>query len=315
MPIIDPADPRETSWIKDARRVVGLPLHPSGEMSVLDFYMDSSSIADQRGKLYGSRLQLVSNVMMSCIIVRNFFVAAKMVIKRPRVLAPWCCMTTALLGSITAFVSILMQLGLVFNCRDTVWTIGFGMSIANFSNGLIVLQKAYLVLYRKKWIIYVSIPLMLMQVCYIVFIMLNCYATLDPDYGCIIHYPYFIIWYWFASTVPLNVIFSSIFCYVSYKQYKLYGSDAWKRLAKEGIQTMCLAVFCNVGCCTAIALQIGGTNADLFFPLDWMIVNIILLRHCQNMSRNTSSSHQPKTEYILNLSQIATAVSVKDDLK
>jgi hypothetical protein len=71
----------------NARRVVGLPLHPSGGISILDFYMDSSSIAEQREGLYDSRLQLVSNVRISCII-RNFFVTAKIVINRPHIFAP-----------------------------------------------------------------------------------------------------------------------------------------------------------------------------------------------------------------------------------
>jgi hypothetical protein len=46
-----------------------------------------------------------------------------------------------------------------------------------------------------------------------------------------------------------------------------------------------------------------------------IVVNIILLRHWQNMHRNEGSFSQPKTEYILHLSQATNVVTIKDHLQ
>ncbi|KAI9593075.1 hypothetical protein BDF19DRAFT_449381 [Syncephalis fuscata] len=73
---------------------------------------------------------------------------------------------------------------------------------------------------------------------------------------------------------------------------------------------MCLAVLCNTVCCIVIVFQIGGTNADFFFPTDWIIVTTLLIRHCQSMQEASQLSKRPKTCYILHLSQIATANTI-----
>jgi hypothetical protein len=75
--------------------------------------------------------------------------------------------------------------------------------------------------------------------------------------------------YWFTATIPINLLFSATFSIIAYRNYKQYGSDAWKRLAREGIQTMCLVVACNVFCALCIALQVVGDFSGMFFIFDW----------------------------------------------
>jgi hypothetical protein len=69
--------------------------------------------------------------------------------------------------------------------------------------------------------------------------------------------------------VPLNVLFSTIFSHVAYKQYRLFGSDAWRRLAKDGIQTMCLVTACNIICGLIMIFEIGGDFSQLSVAVDW----------------------------------------------
>ncbi|KAI9592734.1 hypothetical protein BDF19DRAFT_450778 [Syncephalis fuscata] len=66
---------------------------------------------------------------------------------------------------------------------------------------------------------------------------------------------------------------------------------------------MCLAVLCNIVCCILVALQVGGSRSDMFFPMDWITVNTILINHCQSMRKTIRVSNRPKTSHIPGQSQ------------
>ncbi|KAI9592259.1 hypothetical protein BDF19DRAFT_452344 [Syncephalis fuscata] len=310
MPSIDYTNVTETAWMKDAKTFWGIPLHPLGEMNIFDFYMQTpNDLQEQRHRLVGSKFQIVFTIMMLSIVFNNFVISVKMVVERPRILAPWCCLIPAFLGILTGLLIIMVQLGIFFTCRYVLWAIVFGITVVYTCNGLIVLQKTYLILCRQKWVLYVGIPSILLQMPYPFLSIFYTYITLEAETGCVAHYSSFLMWYWFSITIPLNVIFSIIFCRIAFQQYRTYGSDAWKRLARDGIQAMCLAVFCNIFCYFCIEFQVGGVNADLLFPGDWVIVSTILTHHCQNIRRVTNLSHRPKTSYIPGQSQFHIASS------
>ncbi|RKP25503.1 hypothetical protein SYNPS1DRAFT_22545 [Syncephalis pseudoplumigaleata] len=206
---------------------------------------------------------------MTYIELVNLFKTVNMLKARSRVLALWCCLIPCLIGVFTVTIFMLMELGIYFNCRHLVWTILTGISISNVCHSMVLMQKAYLILGRAKWIVYTSIVPMLSQLSYVFVMVHTSYITLAPDIGCSIHYPYFTIWLWFANSFPLNMIFSAIFCYIAIKQYRQYGSSAWRRLARDGIQTMCMAALCNTMCCILLIVQPAGPNSDLLLAMDW----------------------------------------------
>jgi hypothetical protein len=57
------------------------------------------------------------------------------------------------------------------------------------------------------------------------------------------------------------------FLYVAYKQYHLFGSGAWRRLARDGVQTMCLVIVCNVACGLFLFLKLEATCLKCLFLL------------------------------------------------
>ncbi|KAI9596908.1 hypothetical protein BDF19DRAFT_437177, partial [Syncephalis fuscata] len=184
------------------------------------------------------------------------------------------------------------------------------VSFTMIGNSLILLQKAYLVLFRQKWILYISTPFIMAQLFFAPIIICYSFFTLEEKVGCMDYYPRNFLWYWFLIDVPINILFSSIFCHVALKQYRLFGSEAWKNLARDGIQTMTLATSCNIICSILIITPLVEINSDSFFTVDWLIVTTILVNHCQNMGKNTRHAHRPKTDHILDLSQVATAKSI-----
>ena len=183
-------------------------------------------------------------------------------------LAPWCCFIPSFTYILVYIMYVLLLFDIAFNCRHIVWWTIVMIGVSYICNSLILLQKAHLVLLRQRWVLYTGIPLILPQLGYIICNFIFSYITIDADIGCNLYYAKFNIWYWFCMIIPINVLFSSIFCYVAFHQYRTYGSDAWKRLIREGIQTMCLAVLCNLVSCVSLMLQIGGSKSDMFYLVD-----------------------------------------------
>ncbi|KAI9592787.1 hypothetical protein BDF19DRAFT_450891 [Syncephalis fuscata] len=277
MPIISDTDPAEVEWIKNATTLWGIPLHPLGELDLYDFYTQTiRESPEKHHSMAGGKLQVIFTIIVLSIHVRNFIVSSKMIASSPHSLAPWCCLISAFLGFVAGSTYIFAFLGLLLKCRVVVWLVLFKLALVYFFNSLILLQKAYLVLYRKKWIIYISIPFMLMQLGFGVFSIYFSYVKLEAEADCTLHY------------------------------YSVYGSDAWKRLARDGIQAMCLAVFCNLFFCALLMFQIGKSRSDNCFVLDLVIVTTILVNHCQNMRKVSRISNRPKTSYIPGYSQIDT---------
>ncbi|KAI8051492.1 hypothetical protein BDF22DRAFT_690990 [Syncephalis plumigaleata] len=193
-----------------------------------------------------------------------------MVIRKPRHLVSWCCFIPSVLGVADCVIFINMKLGINhINCRNMIWSFVVGMSISNFCNSLILLHKAYLVLCRARWVIYTSILPLIAQLSYGVFMLPISYATIIPGTGCAVFYPYFGPWYWIANALPLNLVFSTIFSYIGWKQYSRYGSDAWRKLTRDGIQVMLLVALCNIFCCLIAVTQAIGSDSDLFLATDW----------------------------------------------
>ncbi|KAI8051493.1 hypothetical protein BDF22DRAFT_690998 [Syncephalis plumigaleata] len=222
-----------------------------------------------------------------------------MVIRKPRHLVSWCCFIPSVLGVADCVIFINMELGTNhINCRHMIWMFVVGLSISNFCNSLILLHKAYLVLCRARWVIYTT------QLSYGVFMLPISYATIIPGTGCAVFYPYFGPWYWIANALPLNLVFSTIFCYIGWKQYSRYGSHAWKRLMKDGIQAMLLVAFCNMFCVLTAITQAVGASSDLCLAIDCILVNMILITQHRGKG-TTQSSTRAATENLQSASSQA----------
>ncbi|KAI9597843.1 hypothetical protein BDF19DRAFT_434619 [Syncephalis fuscata] len=308
MPAIDYRSIQETEWIKNATYFWGIPLNPRGEIILEELYNKTFNDLEQE------RIQL-SNILNYCILstiisylfMRNFIVSAKAVIMYRRLLAPWCCLIAALPSMAFPLQNVLFLFEIRVSCRTTVWYGWFSISTAQFFYSIILLQKAYLIVSRRKWILYTGIPLILPRLSFGFVIMFSSFATMDDTGACNIYYDLFIPYYWFGATVTINMILFFIFCNAAYKQYRKFGSRAWKKLARDGIQAMTMVIVCNITCCLLVIFQVNDDRCDMFFWLDWAITATLLVNHCRNIKEAKKVSNRPITRYILNLSQIKTA--------
>ncbi|KAI8050483.1 hypothetical protein BDF22DRAFT_695171 [Syncephalis plumigaleata] len=284
-------------WESNATLMWGIPLHPKGEVSIESFVLaDPNDVQLVRERIHGLYCQLLFNVTLAYIFMRNFHISIKMVIKRVKTLPGWCCLIPSIFGMSIGILAIVSLLPVNLSCREIAWYVGFAITFCLLCNNIIVLQKAYLALCRPRWVLIVGALLMIPQLGYVCAAWLLSPVTLTSQSGCTVHYPDFLPVYWFGSILPLNMLFSTVFSYVAYKQYKAYGSKAWKRMARDGIQTMCLVVACSITCGLIIMFHLGGDLSEMFFLVDRLVTSTILVNHCCSMrriadeSRNESNS-------------------------
>ncbi|KAI9596755.1 hypothetical protein BDF19DRAFT_321043 [Syncephalis fuscata] len=212
-------------WLKNATYMLGIPLYQSGELDIFDYMTEPvDNLNESRDRVMGLQSQTVAVLFATFIFVRNFNISVRMVISRYRTISAWCCFLPSALGIIFGLMIIYAWLFSGLNCRRILWFSGFINTIAIMCNSIILLQKAYLVLCRQRWIAVFGIIFTLPQLGFLIIVIIACPVALEPKNGCVLYYPTYLPWYWFFAAVPINLFFSAIFSHVTYKQYCIFGS-------------------------------------------------------------------------------------------
>ncbi|KAI8050937.1 hypothetical protein BDF22DRAFT_694082 [Syncephalis plumigaleata] len=283
-------------WEKNATTLFGIPLHPLGEMEVIYYAQHNLDMGLPIRAMVGMERQIFVVVVVTCLFSINMVTALRMLIQKPRAMSSWICVFPHALGASWGYMCYVALIFGHLNCRMIVWYMAVGASLSAASNGGIILQKAYLVLLRRRWVLIVGIVLTLPQLAIFVITWFFCPAVLHPDYGCTFYYPAYLPWIWMGVEAPSYIMFSSIFSYVAYKQYKAFKTDVWKRLARDGILVMCLAILCKLVCGTIVVANLLGPASQMFVLVDWFILSTILLLHCYDMRNSTHIPDAPKSE-------------------
>ncbi|RKP27941.1 hypothetical protein SYNPS1DRAFT_20669 [Syncephalis pseudoplumigaleata] len=270
MPVVNFNDPAVVGWMNGAERLLGIPLHPLGESNYIDhFAILPGTMKEHHHRLLAMQKACLISVFMFCLFLNNSIISLRMVVARPHALSSWCCLISSVSGLIIGILTALTTLGTAIHCRMTIWSVGFGIAIASICNSTILLQKSYIALNRRRWILYLSIPLVLGQAFFPVTIMEHTFIKVEEKLSCTFYYPYYFIWYWVLINAPVNTFFSAIFCYIAYQKYCNYGSDTWRQLVRDGLQTIGLALVCNIVFTMLIILQLHIINPDHFYIADW----------------------------------------------
>jgi hypothetical protein len=270
MPIIHYNDPKDVDWIKTAKYMWGIPLNPRGEMSIEEYYNEAGDdLASLRIHQKSTLTHILILTSMSYLFVRTFIISSYALFKVQRAISIWLCLIGSILGIIILIQFLMFVFNAGVNCRIQIWSSSYIICVGQICNHIILLQKAYAVLCRQKWILIVGSILILPQLSYGFLVNFKGFITMEANGFCGMHYPAFVPFYWFSAVGSVNLLFSAIFCRVVYKQYRQFGSDAWRKLAHDGIQTMCMVTVCNIISCCLVVFDAGGNFADILFPFDW----------------------------------------------
>ncbi|KAI9596860.1 hypothetical protein BDF19DRAFT_437023 [Syncephalis fuscata] len=252
---------------------LGIPLNPLGEMHIYDFISGNQedhelSRMEAQARLTSMQRQIAAYIIISLIFMRNFSVAINTLKFQPKSLSVWCSIFVSLLGVGLFICSSLSGLVININCRQASWYAMSALCLSTIANGIILLHKAYLALLRKRWVAITGMIFVLLQIGFMVVAFKAAPVTIEAELA----------------------------VHVAYKQYKTFGSDAWRRLTEDGIQTMCLVVLCNVICGCFIAFKLIGKNSEIFFIIDWVFTSTILVNHCFVISKTAKAFTEAKSQ-------------------
>ncbi|RKP06593.1 hypothetical protein THASP1DRAFT_25117 [Thamnocephalis sphaerospora] len=284
----------EHGWEKNATYQWGIPLHPLGELNIIDYIMGAQgNLPEMRDRTRGALMQLSINVVANYVFFRNLIVSAKTLYRRPHVLATWCCLIQALAGVAYTLSALALVMPGGSSCRFALWDIGFGLAISPICVSIVLLQKAYVVHGRNRWLLGIGILLILPQPL-VTYYLWTSPAVMVPITACLSYYPEYFPWLKFGLDAPINAVFSLAFLSVVYNQYRQFGSGAWARLVRNGIQTMCFIVLSNFFCMLFAALEVLGLFSEMFFVVDWILTSLLLVHHCGNLRSTASGSNNPR---------------------
>ncbi|KAI9596856.1 hypothetical protein BDF19DRAFT_437017 [Syncephalis fuscata] len=287
MPLKDNLQDNATTWF-------GIPLNPLGGIPVYDFVAGKDEDYELprsmvQARLTGLQRQIACYMIMSLIFVRNTVVAINVLKCQPKSFSGWCCLMASLFGICMGMMDLVAVIMTSLNCRQIVWFIILVYNCSIMFNTIILLHKAYLALLRRRWVLFVGAFFIILQLLFAFISVQKSPITIEAYNGCVINYTVPTITTWIVSVLPVNMLLSGIFSYIAYRQYRLFGSTAWKKLAEDGIQTMCVVILCNILCGIVIVFKLFGNFSELFFMIDWVVTSTILANHCDFVCRTVKS--------------------------
>jgi hypothetical protein len=281
----------EEDWLKNATYVIGIPVHPLGELSAFEhIFYGPADIESIRLRYIGISIQGLAHSLLLTIFIRNTFQAILLLCRKKDVLVAWCCASSSLIGvayTLLATTTILFPSGP--SCREVVWAASAGIVISSICISTALLQKAYIACERSKILLTVG-TIMIIPQPIVTYLAMFSPVVFVPGSSCTLLYPTYFPWIKFSLDAPINTVFSVVFIIIVYRQYQKHGAKAWKRLAHTGIQTIALIILCNLVCMFAVTFEVLGTISELFFLIDWAITASLLIRHCLAMASAVAAS-------------------------
>ncbi|KAI8057084.1 hypothetical protein BDF22DRAFT_669435, partial [Syncephalis plumigaleata] len=244
-------------------------------------------------------LQAFLITLILVFFTRNLWRAIQVFIKYPRRLASCCCM-------VLTVTSVLSFIGCVFfgswfgpSCEVSAWVIMMGMVVFTIATNIIMLERAYLAIGRRRWLLIAgAFAIILPGPFYIYMVYLTTTMTISDLYGCHTQFDYYLPYVRLLLDLPANTIFSSIFSVVVYRRYKLQREACWKELARDGAATMLLIIMSNIICFVLNISKLLGEFGDTFYIIDWLIASTLLVENNRRMffGAHTRKSEKPSTE-------------------
>jgi hypothetical protein len=245
-----------------------IPYHPDGEISVGDFILASETEESLQKRMHSNFIQTAINVALICIFISNSWRAFKLLRLQPKGLANWCCMIQAVMGVIMAMVNILSIFPGGPRCRINIWVCAFGITLSAICVNICLLIKAYAAQRRDRRLIWLSVLLMIPQPSIIWIAWTECIMMNTEESACIILFPPYLPWLRFILDMLINTLFSTVFLYAVYRQYRIMGSDCWGKLAKDGMLFMLAVLTSNIICAIITATGPFGPLSEMFFLID-----------------------------------------------
>ncbi|KAI9592819.1 hypothetical protein BDF19DRAFT_467656 [Syncephalis fuscata] len=262
------------------------------------------SIAAIQARSIGVHIQLVICVVLIWAFARNVYRVSSNLLKSNVKLASWCCLASSLSGLISfGIVSILHHLPGGPSCRALIACCTLGMALSNFAINAILLERAYIVRQRSRWILVIGIILNAIQlITYGLIFFVELKYEYRPSVGCYVKFPLYGPYTRFLVDTPPVLVPSIVFIMSIYQQFRRFKSGCWRRLMKNGIITMMLVIISNLLFAVLLITDVLDDLSMVLYPFDWIITSTILVENTiriyssGQVSSNSTETRQKAAE-------------------
>ncbi|RKP06088.1 hypothetical protein THASP1DRAFT_32088 [Thamnocephalis sphaerospora] len=287
-------DPEYASALADGltipHYVWGKQVDPLGEIDNITYILLAKDQEEMRLRLLGSATQTMSIILVIVIFVSSTLSTAWRVFRQPRSVVNWCTFVQSSSATMAFGFGITMKLSTACNCRWAIWTASLGQAISGICASIVLVWKAYLAYDRDRRFVWAGIILNLPEPLYLYAAWMHSRTTFTPLGGCTMLYPSWLPWARFGMDGPFNVIFSAAFIVVAARQYRKHGSAVWGSLRNEGTIGLLILTFSNIFCLLLTATNFADEYSMMFWGVDWLITNQILIHQHRPMRRSLHES-------------------------
>ncbi|RKP24256.1 hypothetical protein SYNPS1DRAFT_29979 [Syncephalis pseudoplumigaleata] len=241
-----------------------------GQFNAVQYLEEAGgNVAELRTRMRGIAIQLVITTSILYLFVRNAWHAVRMLCARHTLIPAWCCLVQSLMGISFACLFLSSVLPGGPSCHTSIRYASLCLMVSVLAVSTTLLHKAYLAHQRSRLLLAAGVVLMLPQPLPVYIVWRAGHATMDPESGCSVALPACFPWLKFGLDAALIVAFSAAFITVVYRHYRLFGSEAWRRLAEDGTRTMCLIILSNAICLLASTFHFPENAAMSWWLADW----------------------------------------------
>jgi hypothetical protein len=258
-----------TAWQENATYFGTIPLYPSGEQTLYEFVNGATSLEDRSSRFRVVFIQVSMACVLLHVFIYNLIISIQMIRIRPNVLPTRLCLIQSVINVACWLYCFGAYTSTGPSCRETLWAISFSMRINDLCTCTVLLRKAHIVCDRNRWFL-IFIPLLLAAPVVIIYVSWASPAMLSYEsIGCIYIYPSYFPWLRFALHAPIHFTLTLIFIRVAIRHYRHFGTEAWWRLARDGIQVGLLLLLVNIMCALAIAIEFLGVFSLALTLPEW----------------------------------------------
>ncbi|KAI8058162.1 hypothetical protein BDF22DRAFT_664249 [Syncephalis plumigaleata] len=288
---------KNDTWPKVAGFIV---VHPLGEISPLDFMSRTTNMKDARMALHSNFIQGTMNAILFCIFLRNMYRSLWMLYHRPRGIANWCCFLQSGAGVALGVVTLTSITTSFSTCRHIGWVAAFGLVVSAVCVNICLLLRAYAVQKRSKLLLALGILLILPNGVTIWVAWFESPVFNTIDHACIMIFPEFFPIFKAALDIFTNILFSTIFLRVVFRQYRTFGSKCWKRLSADGLLHLICVAMSNLLTGVFTTISLFGPLREMVFIVDWVLTSCLLVYQYEQLIKNGApkSSHSAKRRSI-----------------
>ncbi|KAI9597276.1 hypothetical protein BDF19DRAFT_436409 [Syncephalis fuscata] len=267
----------------------------TGDINSFDYLINYELYKkDTRRFPTGIYLQLVLNTIMFIVFLRNFYYTIGLVIKYPRRIAPWCCMSTTTIGVLFfGICGLLHALPGGPTCRTLLWAVIVGLTVNSVCTSIVLLERAYLAHQCNRRLLGVGVCLILLEPLFFYLIATNSEVLVTAKSGCHIHFSYYLPLVQFFLNAPVNMVLSIAFLIVVYRKYQRYGDKCWQMLMREGTVTMLLVLVSNFLCMILNIVRVFGGITIILYIIEWTVVSTMIM---ESLRRFDTFTNQPESE-------------------